>query len=469
MLVERLREKKMDILIWGFCLIFTILYASLLFSHNIFTDEAFTILLIKKNLSGIIQGTAADVHPPFYYLYLKLWGAIFGNSLVAIKTASLLPMTGTLILGATAVRKRFGDVTALFYILFLACIPCTMEFSVQIRMYSLAILFVTACALAAYDAFMEGKWTSFLVMGISGVAAAYTHYFAFMPVTIIIGFLLGAILIKNRKILLTWIITAVCMIIVYLPWIFSFIKQIKRVNGGYWIPEINLYTVWGYFKWTFDLKILPGTVFLFLILLKVLHTKNIIVIARKCTAVEIYALLCMLVPTLTMMIGVVISIYTTPIYRDQYIFPSLGLLALFVGIVLCGFGKKLLLLIGIFLVLIGVGGYKESWYQEYESTLLPQTEALLKDVFNQSDYIVYNYKLFDFIYEAQFPEYPKAYVEDFDWSGDFERVWFFNTSYEIQLDPAILESNGLAVETIGHYGIEHNEFDIYMIYHSIEE
>lgn len=148
----------MDILIWGSCLIFTVLYASLLFSHNIWTDEAFTIQLLKKNLAGIIEGTAIDVHPPLYYLYLKLWITIFGNSLIAMKIASLLPMTGTLILGATVVRKRFGDVTALFYILFLACIPCTMEFSVQVRMYSMAIFFVTVCSLAAYDVFMEGKW-----------------------------------------------------------------------------------------------------------------------------------------------------------------------------------------------------------------------------------------------------------------------------------------------------------------------
>lgn len=264
-------------------------------------------------------------------------------------------------------------------------------------------------------------------------------------------------------------ITTVCMIGAYLPWMFVFIKQIKRVNGGYWIPEVDANAVWGYFTWTFDLKIVPGTVFLFLILLKVLHTKNVLAIAKKCTHEEIYALLCMLVPAFTMIIGVIISVYTTPIYRDQYIFPSLGLLALFVGITLRRFGKKLLLLIGIFLALTGVGSYRESWYQEYESTLLPQTEAFLENNFFTSDYIVYNYELFGFIYETQFPEYPLAYVEEFDWSGDFETVWYFNTMYAPQIDPAVWESKGLSAEVIGHYGIEHNEFDIYMIYRPIGE
>ena len=32
-----------------------------------------------------------------------------------------------------------------------------------------------------------------------------------------------------------------------------------------------------------------------------------------------------------------------------------------------------------------------------------------------------------------------------------------------ELDAALLEANGLEMNMIGHYGIEHNEFDIYKI------
>ena len=451
--------------IYGACFIFTVLYASLLFSHNIWTDEAFTIQLLKKNLSGIIAGTAADVHPPLYYIYLKVWCKIFGKSLISMKMASLLPMSAVLFWGAAAIQKRFGNDAALFYVLFLACIPCTMEFSVQIRMYSLALMAVTLCGIYAYDAFMGGRWQSFLLTGICGVVAAYTHYFAFVPIIMIEGFLFIAILIKSRKSLFMWCIMAVGMVLSYLPWFPYFIDQVTRVNSGYWIPAVDANSVWGYFIWTFELETISGTVFLFLILLKFLSIHNTIAISQKAAPPEIYALLCMLVPTATMLAGVIISVNSTPIYRDQYILPSLGLLAVFVGIAACHLSKKIKLVIGLFLIITGVFQYRESFIQEYKSTLLPETEALLDANFGPSDSIVYNWKTFDFIYDVQFPEYPQAYITDFDWGGDFGTVWFFYTADQPQMDPGILEAYGLVMEPVGHYGIEHNEFDIYKIYH----
>ena len=39
-----------------------------------------------------------------------------------------------------------------------------------------------------------------------------------------------------------------------------------------------------------------------------------------------------------------------------------------------------------------------------------------------------------------------------------------DTEWNPDVDPAVLEANGLQMELMGHYGIEHNEFDIYKIY-----
>lgn len=155
----KIKKYKMSVLIWGTVAVFTVLYISLIFSNNIWTDEAFTIQLLKENLQGIISGTAKDVHSPLYYIYLKAFVKIFGNSLISMKIASVIPLTGTLLLGATIIRKRFGDITSFLYVLFFACIPCSMEFSVQVRMYSLAVFFVTLCGIYAYNVFTDGRIT----------------------------------------------------------------------------------------------------------------------------------------------------------------------------------------------------------------------------------------------------------------------------------------------------------------------
>ena len=44
-------------------------------------------------------------------------------------------------------------------------------------------------------------------------------------------------------------------------------------------------------------------------------------------------------------------------------------------------------------------------------------------------------------------------------------MWFLNTTWcEVQIEDHIITNNGLNMDVIGHYGIEHNDFDIYMIY-----
>lgn len=461
--MERLKANYLKICIFGLVFFFTGLYISLLFNHNIWTDEAFTLQLLRGNLKEIITGTAKDVHPPLYYLYAKIFYAVFGESLIVQKIAAILPMTATLVFLATVARKHFGDTASFLSILFLTCIPCSMEFALQVRMYSLALLCVTVCGTYAYLAFMRGCKKDFIIFALSGVAAAYTHYFAFVSVIVITGILFLAVLLWRRERIARWLISAACMIALYLPWMPFFIKQVTSVEQGYWIAEITADTIWSYFTWTFDLELVPGMVFVFLIILKGASTYNTIKIAKDKEKDAIYALLCMLVPTITMLLGVVLSWMKTPIYRDQYVFPSLGLLALFFGLSMKDVRKSILAIISVFLLFVGAVQYKECFRQEYRSTYVPQTEAFFEEHLGENDYVIYNWESFGFIYECYFPKERLEYVERFDFSQDFDTVWFLHSEWMPEVDAANLEANGLKMELIGHYGIEHNEFDIYKI------
>lgn len=461
---KRLSPKLAAAILWGMVIGITILYISLIFNHNIWTDEAFTLQLLEQNITGILEGTARDVHPPLYYLYAKLFALFSHRSLLIQKLAAIIPMTATLVIGATVIRKNWGNRVSFLFVLFLTCIPCSMEFAVQVRMYSLALFFVTVCGIFAYLAFMDGKKKNFFVFALTGVLAAYTHYFAFVSVIVITGLLFLAILIWKRERITKWIISALSMVICYLPWMPSFIRQVRNVEQGYWIPEITAETIWGYFTWTFDLELIPGAVLIFLLLLKGASTYNIIRIALHKRQIEIFALFCMLVPVCTTLFGVIASIYRTPIYRDQYIFPALGLLALFFAIAMRTANKGILILISLFFLFVGGVQYKECYHQEYNSTYVPQTEAFFSENLQEADYVLYNWEAFDFIYECYFPKEQLAYSEEFDFSRSFHVVWFLDTEGMPEIDTNVLGQNGLIMEHMGHYGIEHNEFEIYKIY-----
>ena len=462
--IDWIKAHVMDILIWGLIVFFSLLYVSLIFNYNIWTDEAFTLTLVQGNLKEIIEGTANDVHPPLYYFYSKLFYDITNGSLWVQKLSTIIPQVGTFVLVATVFRKKFGDVAAFLSILFFACIPCTMEFSVQVRMYSFALFFVTLCGVFAYEAYMDNTKKSWILLIVGALGAAYSHYFAFISVIVIVGFLFLTILITKRKLLKNWTVSLFCMIIGYIPWISPFITQVTRVRENFWIEKITPEVIWSYFVWTFDLQLVPGVVYVVMSILVIAGIIMLVQLIQKRENADITAFLAMLVPAVTAILGIVISLTKSPIYRDQYIFPALMLLAIFFGLALRNINWKWLVPICAFFLFIGAVQYKECYRQEYKSTYVPQTMDFFEQNLEPDDYIVYNWEDFRFIYRFYFPDDQLVYIEDFDFSKNFNNVWFLNSKWYPQINSADLEANGLSIEFCGLYGIEHNEFDIYMIY-----
>lgn len=199
--VPAVRKRGWDLLIWGSVVLFTLLYLSLIFNNNVWTDEIFSVNLFRESFGQIIMDTAEDVHPPLYYFLGRIFRLLFGDSLQVQKILTIIPMSLTLVLGATKIRRFFGNGVSYLFLIFLGCIPCSMEYAVQIRMYSWALLCVTACALAAWEIYRDGRWSSWIMLSVSAVAAAYLHYFSFVSVIIINGLLFLVLLLtkENRK------------------------------------------------------------------------------------------------------------------------------------------------------------------------------------------------------------------------------------------------------------------------------
>ena len=463
--LDWIRIHIMDILIWGLTAFFTLLYVSLIFNQNIWTDEAFTLQLVQGNLKEIVEGTANDVHPPLYYFYSKLFYDITGGSLQVQKILAILPQVGTLLLVATVFRKKFGDMAAFLSLAFFTCLPCTMEFAVQVRMYSLSLFFVTLCGIYAYEAYMENTKKSWVWVVVGALGAAYSHYFAFVSIIVIVGFLFLAILFTKRALLKNWVISAACMIVGYLPWAGYFIEQVTRVRESYWIPEITPEVIWSYFTWTLDLVLLPGVVYIFIALLAIATFICIVRLIRNRQKEDMTAILALLIPTVTAVLGVVISMTKSPIYRDQYVFPALMLLSVFFGLAFRKMNWKLMIPVCGFLLLVGAVQFKECYRQEYKSTYIDKTLAFFEENVGENDIILYNMEAMDFIYELYFPDMEMHYIRDFDLSSDFETVWFLNTFNQWPITQLDLINNGLTMDFMGLYGIEHNEFDLYKVYH----
>lgn len=461
-----IKQNCWNILIWGSTFFFTALYVSLLFNQNVWTDEIFTLKLIEKSFRGIVEGTIQDVHPPLYYFVAKVAQLIFGEKLLVQKAVALVPMSLTLVIGATKIRRLFSDRVSFLFIVILGCIPCSMEFAVQVRMYSMALLAVTACGLYAYECYITEKKSAWCGLVFSAVAAAYLHYFAFGSAIIICGLLFLALVVSRSKKLKIWLLSVTIMIISYLPWLGAFAYQVSGVSKGYWIPEITYDTIWSYFEWAFGIHKWEWPCYVFA-LLSVFAGIVVLVGTLHREQKDIFALICMLVPTLTALTGIVLSFLIQPIYRDQYVFPSIGLFCLFLAIALSRFMQKKWIFVFVpvclFLLFMGAVQYLETWREEYKSTLIDQTVAFWDENVGENDIIVYNLASYEFCYTYYFPQEKLFYVRDVDLSQEFDAIWFIDTVNEWDFVPDQIIPYNLQIEYQGHFGIEHNEFDIYKV------
>ena len=221
--------------------------------RSLWFDEAFSWRLIQFPLPEMLIRAAADVHPPLYYLLLKTWRLVFASSLLSLRMFSVtwatLTIAAAYLFTSYAARTRAAGLFAAFL---LALSGFQIQYAWEARMYTLGtalVLFSSYLLLKAIRQAKLGWWISYAVVT---VAFAYVHYFAFFSIAAQGVFVVGYLIARTRGRLgeliqwrQTWFafIAAIVMIIIYLPWVPTFIKQNAQVQQSYWIPPIGGWSI----------------------------------------------------------------------------------------------------------------------------------------------------------------------------------------------------------------------------------
>ncbi len=338
---------------------------------DIWYDEVFSMGFIREDIRGLAALTAMDVHPPFYYMYLKAAVALIctlseSTGIVqAAKAASLLPWIGLFIMALIPVRKRFGMLTAGLFILLITAMPQIAPYYTEIRMYSLALMLVTFEILLsvklAEGMIYDGRVSVpvAVVFTIVGLITAYTQYYAciavigsYIALTCLILMYAG----NKKKSFMALLGCAVVSAIAYMPWLPVLIRQADNISGSYWIQPLTLRSIGGCIKYltmpVIDVSpvikytatgcvILSTlcTIILYLIRREKSSTESStenegssIVIEKNSDRYDIIILLCCLMPIAVVVVsGFILSAMGTPIFVYRYMIPAAGGLWLFVA------------------------------------------------------------------------------------------------------------------------------------------
>lgn len=319
----------------------------LIFSKDVWFDETYTLALIQHDYKEIIEILKLDMHPPLYFISLKLFCDIFGYSLIITKIFSVLGYIATLSIGCTIIRKKFSIETSIIYMATVSGIPMLLYFSTQQRSYSWSIFFVTLCFTEALLFLKDKKNSNCILFFISALCASYNHIYSLVTIGIIFIFINIYIMIKSRDLLMKIVLVDAFMVIGYSFWLLNLLKQTSDAYNEFWQQSVEAHSVYTF---------IFGVAFCLVVLINKSNRKMPVIFAIT-------------VVLGLQVIGLFITIFIRPLYIARYSVIVSGIFAILSAFFIININKKLKKLICIGLCGLNIFSFFYIMSLEYAASM----------------------------------------------------------------------------------------------------
>ena len=199
-------------------------------NQSFWLDEAAQVIESARQLSQQLN-IVSDFHPPLYHLILHFW-LILGKSEVWARLPSVFFGVGSVFLIYRLGKVLFTSNAGLLSALFLAVSPYHVWYSQEARPY---MLFVFVSLLSTYF-LVKSNWKLYKV---AIILSLYSLYFA--PFLILGHFVYVYLTQKNQ--LKNFIKSVIISTLFFLPWVPSFLEQLKVGSGGFFTGWQNVVSV----------------------------------------------------------------------------------------------------------------------------------------------------------------------------------------------------------------------------------
>jgi len=187
-------------------------------SYGLWFDEAFSLQAAQMSWGGMMSSIVADiVHPPLFYVVLKIWIAIGGASLLWLKLFSLLISIATVVPLMLLCRElRLSAAETNVAVFLVAVNAFLIHYAQELRMYSLLVFF----SLWSFWLFVRWvrqtstEWTMLICLTVANLLLVYTQYMGWLTIAAE-GFYL---LVWNRRKVVAFVLSGMAIVLCYLPW-----------------------------------------------------------------------------------------------------------------------------------------------------------------------------------------------------------------------------------------------------------
>lgn len=231
-------------------------------AKSVWLDEAFTLWMARLSIPELFQWiTKIDQHPPLYYLAMHWW-RLLGEDEATIRSLSALLSTLTIPVMYFVARRLLGTASAIVTVLLLAVSPFHMRFAQETRMYAL-LCFNVSWALLALAYLITGDhrrrwWVLYAVF--TALTMVTQNTAVLFPVAVNVAFLAAWLVVRAQKEhpelslppMKSWLLGQLAVLLLWLPWLPSFITQVIMVDNEFWIQPPTRDVIWGAFMTFFS-------------------------------------------------------------------------------------------------------------------------------------------------------------------------------------------------------------------------
>jgi uncharacterized membrane protein len=330
-------------------------------------DEAFSVLYIQYPWTEMMRRIALDVHPPLYYIVLRIWSAFGGYSEMGLRTLSVI--FGVLTVWATFdfTREAFGDVKrARYAALLVALNPFQAQFALEARMYTLGTFLIMLSSYLLLKALATNRRTLWIWFAIVAAACLYTHYFLLFSIAAQGLYAVYVVLRNSAGDIRTAIRTSTArhaalagtlVVALYLPWLPIFVRHARMVRDSFWIPPLERWavplTLW---KMIFGGQHVADPVIVLMPVVLVLVLA--LFVSRTRDASKWFVLLSIITP----LAAALAVTWQTPIYLDRYfVFASLFVSVAIAATIMSVHRSTLRHGLAIAMVIASAGMFLKNW------------------------------------------------------------------------------------------------------------
>lgn len=293
-----------------------------LFGKSLRLDEAQTLWQTSHPLMGVLRILAQDVHVPLYFVAVRAWETLVGETPIAIRSFSLLCTLVSIPIFYALVRRMYGVTTAMMTIVLVISSPFLLWYSAEGRMYTLLLLLTVINHYAFFRLWTRGERSAYWPLYIFSLAlGAMTHYFfLFIPL------MQGIFFFTNRSLFARHAVRNFCfaagiVLLEYGGWFFyrSAIGQINADPSLAPPTTVDVFNVFTNFLFGFQGEE-TNTMLLSLWPLAVLVACTLVAQRKKMQLETIYLVLSAFAPIL---ITFGISVLVRPMFLSRYLIVTL--------------------------------------------------------------------------------------------------------------------------------------------------